>query len=253
MLSLLGASKLGSLATYGSLEIPETIAGLELWLDASDASSISTAGTGVDQWNDKSGNGRHAQQSTDANRPSTGTRTINSLNAIDFNGSSDYMDLASEVPYVSGEGLTMFAVIYADDLTTTTSNIIFGTTASGGIELRVDDSPTELEFVRADQAVLQGTGGNDILINNTYVTLGAASSSGQSLSIDGSTNAGSGTNPSFGNGVSRIGSSSGLTGKYWNGLYGEMIVYNDVISVADRNIIGNYLADKWGTTWTDLV
>lgn len=49
---------------------PQTISGLALWLDASDASSITLDGSSnVSQWNDKSGNGRHVTQSTALNRP----------------------------------------------------------------------------------------------------------------------------------------------------------------------------------------
>ena len=57
----------------------------DLWLDASDASTITDAGAGaVSQWRDKSGNARHFAQSTPSARPTTGTRAQNSLNVIDF-------------------------------------------------------------------------------------------------------------------------------------------------------------------------
>ncbi len=40
-----------------------------LWLDAADAGTITLNGSTVSQWNDKSGNGRNATQSTAANQP----------------------------------------------------------------------------------------------------------------------------------------------------------------------------------------
>ena len=48
-----------------------------LWLDASDPSSITKDSNGlVSQWNDKSGNGHHATQSTTDNQPTTTAGTI---------------------------------------------------------------------------------------------------------------------------------------------------------------------------------
>lgn len=63
--------------------------------DASNAGSITSSSGAVSQWNDLSGNGYHLTQGTAANKPTTGTRTISSLNAIDFDGSNDRMVNAS--------------------------------------------------------------------------------------------------------------------------------------------------------------
>lgn len=52
----------------GRLWTPELLS-TALWLDATDASTITLNGTTVSQWNDKSGNGRNATQSTAANQP----------------------------------------------------------------------------------------------------------------------------------------------------------------------------------------
>ena len=59
-----------------------------LWLDASDETTLSGPGGGaVSTWSDKSGNGYDLTQNTSANQPTSGTRTINGLNVIDFDGS----------------------------------------------------------------------------------------------------------------------------------------------------------------------
>ena len=62
---------------------PRNIANLGLWLDAADASTF-TFGTGtqVSQWDDKSGNSRHATQSTAASRPVRTASLQNRLNII---------------------------------------------------------------------------------------------------------------------------------------------------------------------------
>jgi hypothetical protein len=48
-----------------------------LWLDADDASTITLNGSAVSQWNDKSGNNRHATQASASWQP---TRTLSGLN-----------------------------------------------------------------------------------------------------------------------------------------------------------------------------
>lgn len=76
---------------------PRSIAGLALWLDASDGSTVFDAASGgspvsaggaVWRWEDKSGNGRHFTQTTTNNHP-TYTGTLNGRNVITFDGSND--------------------------------------------------------------------------------------------------------------------------------------------------------------------
>lgn len=66
-----------------------------LWLDAADSSTLTLSGIAVDEWRDKSGNGRHGSASGDS-RPN-----VNSSNlfprAISF-VPSQFMNLAAPVP-----------------------------------------------------------------------------------------------------------------------------------------------------------
>lgn len=62
---------------------PTDLAGLALWLDASDASTITLdVSNNVSQWNDKSGNARHAAQANALLRPAWGTQTQNGKSLI---------------------------------------------------------------------------------------------------------------------------------------------------------------------------
>lgn len=63
----------------------------QLWLDASDSSTITLVSGAVSQWNDKSGNNRHATQATAANRPVVLTANINGLDVLSFDNSNDAM------------------------------------------------------------------------------------------------------------------------------------------------------------------
>ncbi len=60
---------------------------LSLWLDAADLSTITVSGSRASQWRDKSGNGRHWSQSSDAQRPSLSTS--GGLSSILWDGSND--------------------------------------------------------------------------------------------------------------------------------------------------------------------
>lgn len=65
---------------------PASLSGLYVWWDASDTATITSSGGAVSQFDDKSGNARHLTQSTGTSKPTTGTRTLNGRNVLDFDG-----------------------------------------------------------------------------------------------------------------------------------------------------------------------
>ena len=69
-------------------------ANLKLWLDASDTASVSQYSNTVTSWNDKSGNGFQLQSVGD---PSTGTRSLDGKNVIDFDG-DEYLESDNCLP-----------------------------------------------------------------------------------------------------------------------------------------------------------
>ena len=66
-----------------------------LWLDAADASTITTVSGAVSQWNDKSGNGRHLSQATAASRPAYQATGLSSLPTLQFDGINDFLQNTS--------------------------------------------------------------------------------------------------------------------------------------------------------------
>jgi hypothetical protein len=62
-----------------------------LWLDAADSSTITTISSAVSQWNDKSGNARHATQATAGARPSYNTFQLNGKSLVSIRGSGKGM------------------------------------------------------------------------------------------------------------------------------------------------------------------
>ena len=77
----LGVLASGYVAPAGGLWTPADLT-LVAWFDASDTDSITHNAGAVSQWADKSGNGYHVTQSTEAWKPATGTHTLNGLNVL---------------------------------------------------------------------------------------------------------------------------------------------------------------------------
>lgn len=73
-----------SAAVVAQSFVPSDIPNLYQWLDASDSSSITSSSSLISQWNDKSGNGYHATQSTDSKKPSISTSPSNGLPSVVF-------------------------------------------------------------------------------------------------------------------------------------------------------------------------
>lgn len=69
---------------------PTDIAGLELWLDASDSTTITLDGSNnVEEWDDKSGNGRNVLNANVLERPGYELAAVNGLNVVRFDGAND--------------------------------------------------------------------------------------------------------------------------------------------------------------------
>lgn len=72
-------------AAVRRLWTPDGAPGLELWLNAIDPALFAYESGGVEQWNDKSGLGRHATRQTNHPRPAREISPINGLPGVRFN------------------------------------------------------------------------------------------------------------------------------------------------------------------------
>ena len=70
---------------------PTSIAGLALWLDAADASTVVLSGSNVTTWKDKSANALLLSNTTTGNQPTYSQNSINGLPSLVFNGTSQYL------------------------------------------------------------------------------------------------------------------------------------------------------------------
>jgi len=83
-----------------------------LWFDAADASTVTSGGGGISQWDDKSGNARHATQGTGGNQPDYVLGQQNGLNVIRFNGSSEFFNLGTGLDWMASDASHVaFAVL----------------------------------------------------------------------------------------------------------------------------------------------
>lgn len=69
---------------------PTDIAGLKLWLKAD--AGVTLNGSTVSQWDDQSGNGNHASQSTASYQPTFVANQLNGKPVLRFDGSNDFLN-----------------------------------------------------------------------------------------------------------------------------------------------------------------
>ena len=235
---------------------PTDIAGLDLWLDASDNSTVldpdgpAADNVEVRTWQDKSGNANHAVQTTSTRRPLRRAAQINGLDALDFDGSNDYMAGTADLTPRQTEAKTVFMVTYHKTSSTDTALVLYDSAtvgAYGGINAEVSYRCVGRTWVSTDplangQATIltlaqSGSGNLSSTISmwedGTSIARDAGSSA-DGLTVDGA--AGWQVGGTFRFGV------------YIDAYFCEVVIYDTELSAGDRGDVETYLADKWGIT-----
>ncbi|HEX7039416.1 MAG TPA: LamG-like jellyroll fold domain-containing protein [Trueperaceae bacterium] len=227
---------------------PADLPGLYVWLDASDAGTLTIDSGTVSAWADRSGNARHASQGTTAIRPTLQAAGLNGLPTVRFDGVDDRMVLA---------GFT--------HLTTLTVAVVARPTNLSGFRAlvgRTEDSPWRHNWVVGldsakhlllyyNGSVYPRAGAADaVTVNTAYVFTSRLDSSPaahlwqdgelQNLAVD--TIAPSPAN--FGAGV--LGASDGGTASFWAGDISEVVITSGALSDEDVAALNAYLLSKWG-------
>ena len=246
--------------------------GLQLWLDAADASTLFDATTGgslvaadggVARWEDKSGNGRHATQSTAANRPARKTAIQGGLDVLRADGTNDFLQtsafssnlvrsifvvaISRETPQVD----TFAALVCQADGDFGSGDAdpwLIGTTSAGTgashDRLRgIIRNAANTDFIQnlVDTAFVTGTPFVTSYINNgtgvfrfgasasTFPTAGLHATFTKTMSIFAQANDNSTNSTNF-----------------WDGDIAEILIYSSALSDANRQAVENYLMAKWG-------
>lgn len=226
-----------------------------LWLDASDTATITASSGSVSQWKDKSGNDFHVSQGTAAAQPVTGTRTINALNAIDFDasGTSDVLNRGGNSQLVdSGNGVFTAFAVWQADTTSGVGGIISQDVGSGVTRMpqMIRRNGTTVQSVRIAGGVFTDAAGVTVSTGTTYVTATQHRVANIEVWANGSSNGALSTTGSNGTAAARINvGSAGPSTEFFDGLIAEVIVIPRNLTNLEMNQIGNYLVGKWAGTW----
>jgi len=245
------------------------VSGYKVWLDASDATTITSSSGSVSQWTDKSANGYTFTQATSTNQPTTGTRTINSKNVLDFDGTTDYLYSTAAIStwkFLHSAVSTIF-IVANTDVTNGSHSFIStqaGSTSRIGFYTYQDMGNM---YARADRGVAGSTVYNSAYAlsyntGNYYFTYksdptNATAADRIKISQNGGTYYGTNTAT---NAASTADSENSLTigclldlfngvrypQNWHNGTIGEILIYDSALSAGNITDTQSYLATKWG-------
>ena len=231
----LGASHLTISASPGLPSIP----GLQYELDASNASSLVLNGNNVLSWNDESGNGNNFSPAIVGQDPVLVNNALNGLPTLEFYPNS------TGTPLVGADNVNAQTVFIVDAVQGTTG---FGDGIWGdyGVDIseRLDDPSGGTKFLGSPN---DGGNSNDYTNNGggtTYVT--EANSFDQNTTTVGALGTAN-ILVATGNltpAETQIGGGSYGT-RYFDGDIAEVLVYDTVLTTAQRNLVEKYLSNKW--------
>jgi hypothetical protein len=227
--------------------------GMAAWYDASDKDMIVERKGIVSQWSDKSGSDRHMVQGTAGVQPTTGTRTINGLNAIEFDGINDVMTGAKN----HTDAITIFGVVLADSGANTDANRCWLSAPGGTNPDYHMMAPANADTLGAQMLDSTGSGSpaSRPAVRNIAHIIGAYSwvpgGTAGGVRVDGGTTASlaaKATGLQMKATELAIGRQKpGFTTRFYDGLVGEVLIINRRLAATDDDFlkIEGYLAHKW--------
>jgi hypothetical protein len=231
-------------------------AALALWLDASDAATVTESGGFVSQWDDKSGNSRDFTQGVAGTQPAYALASINGLNTISFDGTNDSIARVAE-SWAYNYPINVFTIFKATAFNAS-YNGLFGfytsagpTTAGFGAFIKSNGTSAIYATDTSNgQPNYDGTGALTYAINTGYI-FGATIGDNSITSFGDGTADGSASGTwtlrnNVGSGDVNVGSDPRFA-RYTEWEIGESIITTGgAISIANREKMEGYLAWKWG-------
>jgi len=215
------------------------------WFDAADTSTITSSSGLVSAWRDKYGSFNLSQNTASA-QPISGTRQINSLNSLDFQG-GDYLTTNTIIPVSSGS-YTIFFVLLNDG-----GGTLYGNSgANNYIAHNVSINPTTAAIMMDEYLPSGGSlsGGNFAVGQKNLVTT-INDSWKPSIYKNGSLVASRNTQEVYSGGGQQYGiiggrlANNALYAGSFDGAMGEVLFFNRVLTTAERQKIESYLGSKW--------
>ena len=239
---------------------PSSIAGLQLWLDASDSTTLFTDSAGstpatadgdpVGYWGDKSGNTNNTTQADGTKKPLLKLATQNSKNSVRFDGSNDNLKALTGG---ADSNYTLFVVNKKLSASNVTNYMLFSMGQEVNTKRRSlwhypDNTNSYIAFngQNADYKVVNA---NLSFVQNV-ANIAQNKRNGQSISLAKNNNSfvtGSASATFAAHTATSIfvGTNNAQTEAY-NGEYYEILYYNALVSDSDRTLILTYLNAKWG-------
>lgn len=231
--------------------LPGPAAGMYLWYDAADATTISASGSDVNSWSDKSGNGFTMTPAT-ALKPKTGINTRNSKNVITFTqvSSGGYGGFRNgSTSYGTDPNLDVWIVKKHITDTIGISGCAFGIGNDQAGTAKVHYSFLD----RSTSKLLSGASNSQIFstasqVNNWVLSRFTKTGASAEFYLSGTSQGTASGNYDLASGATTVGSlPQSSAGVYvMEGDIAEVIVYKSVLSGADYTKTYNYLKDKWG-------
>lgn len=215
---------------------PASVAGLELWLKA-DAITGKVDADPLPQWDDASGNARHATEAT--NPPTYKTAILNSLPVVRFDGVNDKLTVAGITN--NDATRTFFAVVKG-----TGSGVgqRFWTLGASDAALGTSNSATQYFYYANDPGhAVNQLGGN----GTVFAVICLRYNSAASMDFFVGTGAATNINPwdTYQSGTSPLIIGSAGAVEFLNGDFAELIVYDSALSEADRASVRDHLRTKY--------
>ncbi len=223
---------------------PKSIAGLSLWLDAADSSTI-TISTGVSVWADKSGNGRNATQNVGGKQP-LNSNTINGKNVVTFQGTDDTMQIAANAAFNAN---SQTIIIVARQATAANEVLWYKADSNSavGVITRYRTGTQFWLYQKNDGSAATLVNASNTNTNtNVYATV--LEPANQAGFVNGASVATATVTTAYDNNSGPFLGSRRDVGEYLNGDIAEVLHYSRALSASERSKVERYLGGKWGIT-----
>lgn len=210
---------------------------VSMWFDAADSSTITLNGATVSQWDDKSGNGRHAVQATAASQPTyiASDPIINNKPAVNVPADAGLIGLQTP----SASYREVWCVGYygvGTELVSTNTNTIFSGPGAFNYERVILTASTATLGAYGAGSNFTGTvyKNGDTVGTNVLLPLPATL---MRFRRDSGADVTQSTNLQY---------SSLTSGRNFRGSISEWVFISGNLSTGDRQLLEGYLAWKWG-------
>ncbi|MBL8929710.1 MAG: fibronectin type III domain-containing protein, partial [Kineosporiaceae bacterium] len=229
----------------------------EFWLDGADPATLyaadtctgAQASTTVGCWRDKSPNANHATQTTSGNQPTLTTVATHSVPG--FDGSNDRLGFSAALMPTGTTSSTEFVVAAHSSPTNGSYSTVLDWGGTGAGQTRTLFKAPTTGVVQFDNRFGPGSTSGTW---STAPTLAAAEAAGAGSTIRSATDGrswSSATAVTFST-ATTTGSlgSSVATDTFWQGPVAETVVLSGTLTTAQKRVVEEYLARKWGATIT---